>query len=136
MALKYAVGQLPAFREVTGLSSEEAEKAVLFTWSKFLESVGPDPAPSVGAGIAQVKDFCRAHPEYLVTWRGTLVYRFNKTEFESLVCKGFDYRAVAMALRGRDVLIYDPGRLQKKMNIPGQGSSLCYVLKGNFVDED
>lgn len=143
-ALKYAVGQLPIVRWITGWSDDEVENAVLYIWSEYLKANVPANAPSrsISDGVVQAREFCRVHPECKVELRGkydkTMVYRFvaegENNDFKNLVCVGYLHDEIAVALRNMGLLIHDPDRLTKKMNITGQGSKNCYVVRASFVD--
>jgi hypothetical protein len=109
-ALKYAVGQLPIVRTITGWPADEAAKAIVFVFELWLKELGNTGVSRMELGKQQLRGFLAAHPEFRSQWRKKAVFVIGLNEFQDVACFGFDYELILRALRDDGFLVSDPKR--------------------------
>lgn len=149
-------GELASHYGLTGWAGGEAETATKKCFNAWLENFGGVGNQEERAMLAQVRAFFEAHgASRFATWNdpddqhvrdragfsrivGDAPEYFVFPEaFRREVCKGFDAKAVATALRKAGWIEPDKsGKTAQTQRLPGMGPTRCYVFTGRMWEAE
>lgn len=123
-ALIAAGGEIASRLGLTGWDQDEAKRGAHECFNAWLERRGGTGAQEIDTALAQVKHFIEAHGEarftdfdhqndrptinragYRRVMDGRIQYLILPQVFRQEVCRGFDYKLVARALKDRELLV-------------------------------
>jgi putative DNA primase/helicase len=152
IAVVAAAGELG--RDITGWRKGECLEAAKKIFNGWIEGRGTTGGQDIEAAIRQVRGFIETHgssrfqnldeKEYRTIINragfkakddyGEIEYLILREVFRKEVCEGFDYRAVAEAMKQRGYLITEGTSLTMRKRVPEMGRPWVYCVKADFIE--
>lgn len=141
-ALVAAAGTLATEEGITGWPQGAAAESAAKCFASWLKERGTEGSSDEASIIKQVRRFYQLHgdsrfktlgenPRIVINQAGYVVgneFWTSDQVFESEVCKGFEPRQVARALKSKGYLIADKDRFTSKRTAPGIARARFYVV--------